>query len=107
FNALDSIAGLLSNRRAVAELERAHRRDPAQADTGGRAQAVDGDFLVLSPYVADVHPREPPQRTVVARARNREIELAVDVEAPVAANVRADHVHGAERALVEGAHRAQ
>src|SRR5207253_3794310 len=51
---LDSIAGLLADRRAVAQLQGADRRDPAEAETGRCAQALRRDLVVLAPDIAHV-----------------------------------------------------
>src|SRR6185369_6673035 len=95
---LDSIRGLFLDRRAVAELQRAHWRDPRQAQTGRRAQAVGRDALALAPDVAGVGEGEDAQRLVVARARHREVQLGVEVQAAGAADVGTGGVDHAERA---------
>src|SRR5687768_14700306 len=89
---LDSIRALVAKRLAPAELERTDRRDPAQAETGGHTQRVEGHSFI--PHVAGVHVGEEAQGPVVAGAGDRQIQLAVEVEAACAADVAALHVYG-------------
>ena len=104
---MNSILRKLAHRLAITDLERPHRRDPAQADTGRRAQIAEAELLVLAPHVAGVEITEQAQRAIVARARHWDVELGVQVDLAVAADVGPGHVDRAQRALVEAPHRAK
>src|SRR5690606_7246188 len=104
---LDSIFWALADRRSIAELERTDRRDPAQAQTGRRAQAVHGGAFRFTPDVAHVDVAEQAQGAIVAGTGHRQVELAVQIDPLAAAGVGARHVHRPERSLIEASHRTQ
>eukprot|EP01022_Parablepharisma_sp_SALTPOND_P013892 TRINITY_DN1866_c0_g2_i1.p1 TRINITY_DN1866_c0_g2~~TRINITY_DN1866_c0_g2_i1.p1 ORF type:complete len:1951 (-),score=559.27 TRINITY_DN1866_c0_g2_i1:2287-8139(-) len=67
-------------RLAETELQGADRRHPTDTHTGGIAQVVELDVLAVGEDVAAVEEGEPAQRAILARTRERELQLRVGIE---------------------------
>lgn len=83
--ALRSIAGLLPERAAHAELQRSDRRKPRQPDARGCTQVVKPGCLRLLPHTAHIKIREHANGPILRHSGQRKEQLRVQQKPLIAA----------------------
>nr|GEU28237.1 hypothetical protein [Tanacetum cinerariifolium] len=103
--AFQAVARLGIDRLSITQLQRAHRRNPADAQAGRIAQLRVAHLFAFLVHLAGVEETEPAQAAVLAGARERQLQLGVADQARGAAQrIAVARVDRAQRRTFVAAH---